>query len=838
MAEFNQNAITQAQDHTGDSRGYTSSKVALAGLFEDTGNLFNAAVKVADQNNIQGQKRQIEEGVANVLNDWGFRTEANDSTGTPKELQDYAKQLEKVKKAYMSGALKESNFQMRIDALSRKVRLQYPGYQEEIDGLINSTLGRSTANDLRKQLMQAWDSEMAGADADDKKYLQEISDWRDKGLYSEFPDFEQRQASGNPYSKEEVRARMGKRLSEEHQTIVESQEIELKRKRGEDIKQQTEDAAYRRAGKVAEDIIRVSTADISMQDMMKRLQTTSPKDWNDAELAQVVGAVGQLELKAKTAMLEALQDPLFATMDKTTRDAVIARGMEPITAIKDAITSKDVGVINIFKTLTDTQTNKDMSQLLGSDGSAATNMSLMARKSKQFEALFGPEAKQMLMMDPEFRKLQYDTYNEFMKFNLAENKSADKAVEEINGSVTDPAKKAELTRNYVTTGVKLLTNQKTTDDGVAQLVDNFFGEGNAKFLEKFSNTTNRKYGRSERVMLFEKMFSPAVTKAIMERAKTNPDIAMKYKDAMGQAFQSLFAKDIMNVKDSRVFSDWYNFTYDPNTMQFSVAEKKNIPASQQYGIFYTPNEMWKASQGKKSVDTLNRYLLMMKPAIEAVGQDPQKAALELMQANGVFDSAPQGSVWSNLGKAIYDATFGGANKTANGRTPRTGGRYGDMGMEGDNIFNDATPPDSTRKRLLDFIGVAEGADYNTLFGGAKMPLTKMTIGEASMMADYNRAKGGKDFSTAIGKYQIIQETLQRAMKGVGLTNEDLFSEENQDKLANWIIDNEGGGGKDAAKLSAIWASLPKDNSGAGTYDGVGMNKSRVSWEDLQKVLEQ
>lgn len=830
MADFNLDAVTQAQDHTGDSRGYTSGKQALAGLFENVGNLFNTGVKVADQNNLQNQKQQIEEGVSNALNDWGFRTEANDSTGTPKELQDYATQLEKVKKAYTSGALKDSNFQMRIDALSRKVRLQYPGYQEEIDSLVNSTLGRSTANDLRKQLMQEWDTEMADKDADEKKYQSELADWREKGLYSEFPDFEQRQASGNPYSKEEIRLRMGKRISRAYQNQVESGELELKKKRGEDVKLQTEDAAYRRAAQVSEDIIRVSANDTNVQEMIKRLQETAPKDWNDQSLAEVTGAVNQLELKAKTAMLEALQDPVFATMDKTTRDNVIARGLEPITAMKDAIVNKDTGLINIFKTMTDTQTNRDMSKLLGSDGTPATNMSLMASKSKQFEALFGPEAKQMLMMDAEYRKLQYDTYNEFMKFNLAENKSADAAVDEMNKGIKDPAKKAELTRNYVTTGVKLLTNPKTTDDGVAQLVDNFFGEGNANFLEKFSNEAKRADGRSERVMLFEKLFSPLVTKAVMERAKSNPDLAVKYKDSMGQAFQALFAKDIMSLKDTKMYSDWVNINYNPQTMQFEYKEK-NLGLNRDNGIFYTPNEMWKASQGKKSVDNLNKYLLLMKPAIEGVGQDPQKAALELMQANGVFEATPQGSFWKMLGEKVLVAT---------GPLPqgKSGRAYGEMSQPGDSIFNDAAPPDSARKQLLDFIGVAEGADYNTLFGGAKMPLTKMTIGEASMMADYNRAKGGKDFSTAMGKYQIIQETLQRAMKGVGLTNDDLFSEQNQDKLANWIIDNEGGGGTDAAKLSAIWASLPKDASGAGTYDGVGMNKARVSWDDLQKVLGQ
>lgn len=67
MADFNFDASVSSPDLTGVSRGFTSSKEAFAGLFENVGNLGITAIKVADQNNIQNQTQQVEEGVSSIL---------------------------------------------------------------------------------------------------------------------------------------------------------------------------------------------------------------------------------------------------------------------------------------------------------------------------------------------------------------------------------------------------------------------------------------------------------------------------------------------------------------------------------------------------------------------------------------------------------------------------------------------------------------------------------------------------------------------------------------------------------------------------------------------------
>ncbi len=831
MADFNFDASVNAQDQTSASRGYTSSKVALANLFEGIGNTAMTAVKVADQNNVQNQTQKVEEGVANILNDFGFRTEGNDSTGSPAELQGYAKQLNNLHKAYTSGALKESNFQIRVDAMSRKIRAQYPGYDAEIDGIISQTLNRSTANDLRKTLMQEWDQDAQAAGDDEKKYQAELADWREKGLYTEFPDFEKRAAEGNPYSKEEVRLKMGKRLSREHAIDIQNNELELDEKLGKANKQKTVDYAYNDASLVAQDILRASTNDTSIKQVLETIQSKPAKDWTDEERSTILNSYAQLEAKATAQIMERLNKPVYNRMTKEERDDVMKRALEPIAVIKEALTNKDFGAINIFKTLLDEQTNRDAAKYMGINGNGNEAMSEVARRLKVAETVFGPETKLLMQQNPKYQESQLTAIDNLMGLDLATKKPLDEIVQE-GLKAGGPAAKTEagaLTRSVVQKGINILNNPTTPQEGVEAVVESFFGEGNADFFSKFSNKTNRPDGRSERMMLFEKMMSPEVTKRILEASKNNPDLAGKYKDAMGTAFNSLFSEDIANLVNAKMYSDWVNFNFNPKTLQFEAVEKKELNAAQK---FFPSNELWKMNDGKKSMDRLNRYVLQLKPAMDGLGLDTHEALIELFMANGAIGSAPQGSLWHQLGAALER---GLETKTPSG-SPKTGGSYGDLSTT-DNIFNEASKGDPKRQKLLNFIGIAEGADYDTMYGGAKMPLTKMTIDEASMMADYNRAKGGENFSTAIGKYQIIQETLRRAMKGAGLTGDDLFSAENQDKLANWIIDNEGGGGKDPKKLSAIWASLPKDASGTGAYDGVGDNKARVSWEELQATLQ-
>ena len=148
--------------------------------------------------------------------------------------------------------------------------------------------------------------------------------------------------------------------------------------------------------------------------------------------------------------------------------------------------------------------------------------------------------------------------------------------------------------------------------------------------------------------------------------------------------------------------------------------------------------------------------------------------------------------------------------------------------------------------LLDLLGRAEGAGYDTIVGFVRKedypakPITLLTVDELLAWQDSIDAKYN---SEASGRYQVMEDTL-RGLKTQGVVSgSDLFGPATQDKIAvallkirglnrflNGIITSEQFGDN----LSYEWASLPVmtgPRAGQGRYSGQG-GKIRI-----QEVLD-
>jgi muramidase (phage lysozyme) len=150
------------------------------------------------------------------------------------------------------------------------------------------------------------------------------------------------------------------------------------------------------------------------------------------------------------------------------------------------------------------------------------------------------------------------------------------------------------------------------------------------------------------------------------------------------------------------------------------------------------------------------------------------------------------------------------------------------------------PSGDNRRRLLDLIGQGESrGNYNALVGGGTADLTNMTVAQVQEFQKTMLAKGRP--STAVGKYQMVAATLGEQMKKAGLDpTTTKFDQKTQDLLAQQLIDQAGYGKKDSAtvmrNLSGTWASLPKDMSGRGTYDGHNTNQANINPRDLMAAI--
>jgi len=115
-------------------------------------------------------------------------------------------------------------------------------------------------------------------------------------------------------------------------------------------------------------------------------------------------------------------------------------------------------------------------------------------------------------------------------------------------------------------------------------------------------------------------------------------------------------------------------------------------------------------------------------------------------------------------------------------------------------------PEANVKKFLDFLGRAEGADYNTIVGGSKFS----DFRAHPRVVGLRTAEGP---STAAGKYQIVGSTYDEVAPKLGIRD---FTPDSQDRIAVELIRRKGAledvrnGNFDAAigKLGGTWASLP------------------------------
>lgn len=158
---------------------------------------------------------------------------------------------------------------------------------------------------------------------------------------------------------------------------------------------------------------------------------------------------------------------------------------------------------------------------------------------------------------------------------------------------------------------------------------------------------------------------------------------------------------------------------------------------------------------------------------------------------------------------------------------------------------------ATYTPLLQLIARAESNDnYNAYFGhGGKPPVNLVAMPIADVMewqADYI-AEGNA--SSAVGRYQIIDSTLDGLVRQLDIDPRQKFDQATQDKMAIALLERRGAERyindelspeQFAANLAKEWAALPRvigDEPDKSYYASDGLNKSRVSIPEVMKAIE-
>ncbi|MCY3872708.1 MAG: hypothetical protein OXF88_00265 [Rhodobacteraceae bacterium] len=148
--------------------------------------------------------------------------------------------------------------------------------------------------------------------------------------------------------------------------------------------------------------------------------------------------------------------------------------------------------------------------------------------------------------------------------------------------------------------------------------------------------------------------------------------------------------------------------------------------------------------------------------------------------------------------------------------------------------------------ILDFIARYEapgGYDqaHTAVPETSPQPLTAMTIREVLTWQKQIRPRA---VSTAVGRYQIIHDTLTRLVETYGIDPEQRFDPATQDRLGRLLLDECGYGTRRkhafANCLARTWAALPLvsgPSAGRSAWHGIAGNRALVSPANFLAFLE-
>ncbi|MES2876505.1 MAG: transglycosylase SLT domain-containing protein [Patescibacteria group bacterium] len=155
------------------------------------------------------------------------------------------------------------------------------------------------------------------------------------------------------------------------------------------------------------------------------------------------------------------------------------------------------------------------------------------------------------------------------------------------------------------------------------------------------------------------------------------------------------------------------------------------------------------------------------------------------------------------------------------------------------------------KPLLNLIARVESSgNYNAHYGNSRndsVKFTDMSISEVMQWQKDYVAQGSP--SSAVGRYQIINTTLDGLVRELNIEPAQKFDPPTQDKMAIALLERRGaeqyvnkelGREEFAANLAKEWAALPKvvgDNPEQSYYAGDGLNKSHVEPKEVLSAIE-
>lgn len=841
MAEFNPElglSATQIPDQSGASRGIPTNR-AWETLFSGIGDALTGAAKTVDTTVQQHIRTDVETHQNNLNELMGLGHQAavdiNTASVTPDQqgnvvspvVSQAATRFGRLTQAYSQGKLSQSMYWDQMATFARELRSRYPGYNQQIDQIIDDVTGRrSPDNRLRSELEQTYSTAASNANASSKALDKEIID------NAQFvPGFDLRKLP-NMSTEEKYQVLNGITKVKAEKTGLELDDLRLKNKNMKDQASHADalDVLNRQGSLIATTTMNsaINASGITGKDVAKQIQEALSKpNLKPEEIQSLQVSIQQLRLAAETEFNKLKTSNAGGEASHSEFEEAKKKAMEPFDFLAQLINDNQMGLVVQSANAIKLGTDRDMKIMLDSNVKMRRAI-MLNRASPDLAKVYAAES---------------GLYNDILRgvipgmaLDVASgNGTVDSNVESIvTEKKMSPAEQQQATTALVKLFEKTFSMPEATDQNISDMVSKNFTPGQG-LSKTFSNVNTE-----DQYKLFATVTSPRISDRIAKL--TDPNLKSMYIKWVVDKFQTipdvrLAATNIKEANQGNAESN-VQFRYNPTTFTFSLVPQVATQFGLEPGVRKNQEEAMQQMIGKFNSDLTN-----VGYALQKMGLDPKVEIPKILKNLQDQNPTPgKESMIIDMQKSVIAANNPEFRQPVSGTGPLAPGDdelHLNMGESANPFIA------GTAKNILNFVAQPESqGDYNAINGyrGSKVELAKFTVSEALALSE-ELAKGAS--SGAIGKFQIIPKTMKGLITSMKLTGDEKFTNEMQDKMGMALLVGRGykqwvsGGMSDvqfADALSEEWAGLPNSRTGLSTHEGVQGNKAGVDFESVITTL--
>jgi hypothetical protein len=831
MAELNPNMQAQGEGgFTGYSRGQIAD-TSGGGLFQDLNQATTAGIQGANAIITQNIRNDVTSAADEIRDTTINRLGGPPEGATPEEVESYRRNVTALQQSRRAGVLSDSHYWAQLDVETRRIRQKYPGHRHVVDQIMQDVVGATPANRLIAELQQ----ELQGRKTNEQR---EYEYWLKQATTLGAPsavNYAARARQGNPPSLLELQHESAIIQRQQASTQAEKQELELQNVRGQRDTRRAVSSAQRELYSRASNIY--ATGSGAVQDFNRRVEEF--RTGRVQATPEQLQALSQMfDTQIRRPMMNILDETLHGqreggqTWNTLIGDNNQTQNIEKtytdfVNRLGESVGTGDWSMFTRLKTHLEAYQRGDVLTLLTDPVHGQTFRHLQGLRE-----ILGPQFyanSDFINRIPNMQQALRDVFAQGAEEDFATGGSLDERINR-DRAVIRRDQIGDLTAHRIDNIVNSLAAPRINERGIVRYARQMFSDRNSQFLTNQVNNIPEVYQRIAG--------NKALHENMLRIKEIDPGLYSNYQRWIVEGFGHSMRQTAQAINDSMNFSGTSegNIVFNPTTNRF---------------VFSGPQ----SEQGTRTnVDNVNRAISGLTSYFEAQGLNPEevrsRVAARVQSLNVDPNLVRRQGPWRQMLDQLQNFS---QNFVSQGPV------VGPLSSSGGQPEHYAP----LLQRIMQ--GEAGQYGYNQEFNsqrlGAQNPeLQNMTVGQVRQrqreIIAQQRARGipggegpGLRRSSAIGAYQFTQETLDRAMRLAGVTENDRFDRRTQDRLATALLNDPRMGlteyirnpternlNRAVNNLSREWAALP-NSMGVGMHDGIAGNRANVPLSDMKKILK-